>query len=194
MRPGPRVSCALLAPQSSTQAMASCERQQRGGGAEPGPCQHGSFVWGPCVACAVQSGRMRDAGMRDAGALGGTLAPRAAPRSCAWMRQTLNPMQICRQSPGNPRAMAGPPAGAGSTARLGGLQVRPWAWLRPGHGAAVSVHHAAPGPCPVPRPARGVPELLCGSTVALGQPREQALSKRPQMTGCRHVWWGSPWK
>lgn len=51
----------------------------------------------------------------------------------------------------------------------------------------------APGPCPVPRPARGVPELLCGSTVALGQPREQALSKRPQMTGCRHVWWGSPW-
>ena len=38
---------------------------------------------------------------------------------------------------------------------LGGLQVRPQPWLRPGHRAAASVRHTAPGPCPVPRPARG---------------------------------------
>ena len=103
------------------------------------------------------------------------------------------PSAPCGSAAAEPGKPTGAPACAGSAARPG--------WVA-GTAAGLAASWAQsrslrPSCCTwaLPRPSAGtgVQELLCGSAPALGQPREQALSKEPQMAACGRARPGSPW-
>lgn len=173
-RPGPWLSRVLLPPRLSFCEQWPGAAQQGGAGAEPKPCQRGSFVWGAVRRRTVR----RDGGCRSTRWQTRPVHSTAALRTDAADPQPRADPQ--RQSPGSPRAVAGAQPVPAAPPGLGGSQAPPQAWLRPGHGAAASICHtassvrrAAPGRCPVPRPAPGC-RTPCA---ALQRPREQALSK-----------------